>query len=220
MNLILASASARRCELLALTGLPFRVLPAEVDETRLPGESPAGYVLRLSREKARRAAASIPPGPLVLAADTTVADGDEVLGKPATPEQARQMLRRLRGRSHAVLTGLALLDTRGGRLLTDLSHTEVPMRAYSESEIEAYVASGDPFDKAGGYAIQHNGFRPVAGLAGCYANVMGLPLCHLTRLLRSLHSLAAEPPADVPTACQAFTTYRCPVYDRILRREL
>ena len=119
----------------------------------------------------------------------------------------------MRGRSHQVLTALAVLQSRSGRLLTDVCVTDVPMRAYTEAEIEAYVASGDPLDKAGAYAIQHAGFHPVASLAGCYANVVGLPLCHLARMLRTL---GLPPQADLPQACQAALGYQCPVYEQIL----
>jgi MAF protein len=142
-----------------------------------------------------------------------VVDAGAILGKPNDADQARAMLRQLRGRSHQVLTALAVLQSRSDRLLTDVCVTDVPMRAYTEAEIEAYVASGDPLDKAGAYAIQHAGFHPVASLAGCYANVVGLPLCHLARTLRKL---SLPPRADLPQACQAALGYQCPVYDQIL----
>ena len=123
------------------------------------------------------------------------------------------MLRQLRARTHQVLTALAVLQTGSGRLLLDICVTDVPMRAYSDAEIEAYVASGDPLDKAGAYAIQHAGFHPVKSLDGCYANVVGLPLCHLARML---HRLGLPPRANLPLACQAALGYQCPVYEQIL----
>jgi MAF protein len=210
--ILLASNSPRRKQLLALAGWPYRIQPAEVDETPLPGEPAEAYVLRLAESKARAAAGSAEDG-LVLAADTTVVDAGAILGKPNDADQARAMLRQLRGRSHQVLTALAVLQSRSDRLLTDVCVTDVPMRAYTEAEIEAYVASGDPLDKAGAYAIQHAGFHPVASLAGCYANVVGLPLCHLARTLRKL---SLPPRADLPQACQAALGYQCPVYEQIL----
>ena len=210
--ILLASNSPRRKQLLALAGWPYCIQPAEIDETPLPGEPAEAYVLRLAESKARAAAGSAEDG-LVLAADTTVVDAGVILGKPNDADQARAMLRQLRGRSHQVLTALAVLQSRSGRLLTDVCVTDVPMRAYTEAEIEAYVASGDPLDKAGAYAIQHAGFHPVASLAGCYANVVGLPLCHLARMLRTL---GLPPQADLPQACQAALGYQCPVYEQIL----
>lgn len=126
------------------------------------------------------------------------------------------MLRRLRGRTHRVFTGISALRARDGRLLDEVCVTDVPMRSYSDEEIEAYVASGDPLDKAGAYAIQHPHFNPVAAMSGCYASVMGLPLCHLTRMLRALD----VPPADdVPVNCQSFLDYQCLVTRAILRGE-
>jgi MAF protein len=134
------------------------------------------------------------------------------LGKPIDAAEARSMLERLRGRSHQVFTAITLIDLETGERITDLASTDVPMRDYSDAELETYIASGDPFDKAGGYAIQHSGFNPVADMRGCYANVVGLPLCHLTR---SLRALGIEPPADVAAACQAHLKYDCPVFQLI-----
>lgn len=210
--ILLASNSPRRKQLLALGGWSYRVQPAEVDETPLPGEPADAYVLRLAESKAR-AAAALQPEELVLAADTTVVDTGYLLGKPRHAGEAREMLRRLRGRTHQVFTALSVLHTPSGRLLTDLCVTDVPMRPYSDAEIEAYIASGDPLDKAGAYAIQHPGFHPVEALAGCYANVVGLPLCHLAR---TLCKLGLPPRSDLPQACQAALGYQCPVYEQIL----
>jgi len=183
----------------------------------MTGEAPDVYVLRLAETKARAVASEVQAGPLVLAADTIVVDGDELLGKPADATDATRMLRQLRGRVHRVYTGLAVLRTGDGQILTDLCVTDVPMRAYSNEEIEAYVRSGDPLDKAGAYGIQHGGFRPVQVLSGCYASVMGLPLCHLTRLLGAL-GLPAQ--ADPSLACQGELGYDCPISGAILRGEL
>jgi septum formation protein len=211
--IILASNSPRRKELLTLLGLPFRACPAEIDESALPGEAPRAYVLRLAEGKARTVAAQIPADSLVIAADTTVADGLDILGKPEDEQQAMEMLTRLRGHLHQVYTAVAVLRAADSMLLLDTCATDVPMRDYSQAEIATYVATGDPLDKAGAYAIQHDGFHPVDHLEGCYANVVGLPLCHLTRLLRKLN---VEPQRNVPAACQAVLKYECPIYWEIL----
>jgi MAF protein len=181
---LLASNSPRRQQMISWTGWTFSIRPAELDESQLPGELPADYVLRLAVAKARAAAEQTESSQVILAADTIVADGDDLLGKPASPEAARQMLERLHGRIHQVYTALALYDPVTQMLETDLCVSQVPMRAYTDEEIEAYVTTGDPLDKAGAYAIQHADFHPVEGFAGCYASVMGLPLCHLVRTAR------------------------------------
>lgn len=195
--LVLASNSPRRRQLLALAGRSFSLQPASIDEQPFPGEHPGAYVLRLARGKARAAGAGQLAG-LFLGADTTVALGMEILGKPADGKEAAEMLRRLRGREHTVYTAIALFDPRRGLERSEVCASRVPMRAYSQAEIETYVASGDPLDKAGAYAIQHAGFHPVEEFRGCFASVMGLPLCHLERALRSL---GAGSPADVAAAC-------------------
>jgi septum formation protein len=216
MRLVLASGSLRRRELLALAGLPFDVLTPQADERRRPAESPAGYARRLSLEKARAAAAQVGPPALILAADTIVVDGDDVLGKPRGAGDAAAILRQLRGRVHHVYTAVTLLDAAGSHHATELARSPVTMRDYTDAEIAAYVASGDPFDKAGAYAIQNAAFHPVTSFAHCFANVMGLPLCHVTRALRGFD---VDPPVDVPAACQAHIGYACPVYRAILDGE-
>lgn len=214
--MLLASNSPRRRQLLALGGWGFAALSADVDETRLPAEKPAAYVLRLAETKSRAAAMQAAPGQVIIAADTTVVDGDDILGKPADGTEAGSMLKRLRGRTHQVYTGIAVLAPREGRMLTDLCITDVPMRAYTDEEIDAYILSGDPFDKAGAYAIQHPHFQPVERLQGCFASVMGLPLCHLERTLRQVN---ITPGSDLPAACQSELKYQCPVTRAILRGE-
>lgn len=215
-DLILASNSPRRRQLLAWTGWQFTVSAVEIDETPLPAEAPATYVARLAHAKGQARAKTAPPGSWVLAADTIVADGDHLLGKPAGPAEARGMLRRLRGRTHQVFTALALIETGSERSAFDLCQANVPMRLYSDAEIETYITGGDPLDKAGAYAIQHAGFHPVENFHGCYACVMGLPLCHLTR---TLGRLGVTPSNDIPAVCQANLGYTCPVYPAILRGE-
>jgi MAF protein len=165
---------------------------------------------------------------VILAADTAVVDpveedGDrsvqaagEILGKPASPEEAVGMLRRLRGRVHQVFTGLAALRTADSRLLSEVVVTDVLMRDYSDDEIRTYVETGDPFDKAGAYAIQHPVFRPVQNLQGCYANVMGLPVCHASRLLAQL---GCPPASDVTRECQETLAYACELYRLALRQD-
>ncbi len=217
-TLILASASPRRRQLLALGGWSFEVRAVAADETPLPGEPPDVFVRRMSVTKAELAAASLngaAPEAVLIASDTTVVADGLILNKPADVREATAMLTRLRGRDHEVLTAVTVLDLANGRADTDLARSRVPMRAYSDAEIAAYVASGDPLDKAGAYAIQHPAFQPVerARFRDCFANVMGLPLCHVLRRLRTLGLDAAT---DLPAACQRFIPYTCPVFESIL----
>jgi septum formation protein len=214
-RVILASNSPRRRQLMRLTGLNFTIRPASIDETPISGEHPGDYVTRLARGKVAAAAAG-PESPveIYLGADTTVADGLEIMGKPVDASDAVRMLRQLRGKEHAVYTAIALRDPQTEQIITDLCLSRVPMRAYTDAEIEHYVATGDPLDKAGAYAIQHPAFHPVENFQGCCASVMGLPLCHLERNLRQM---GAPSKADVPAACQAALHYDCPIYPAILR---
>lgn len=205
--------------MIALGGWDFSIQPVEVDEQPWSGENPRQYVLRLAHSKAQAAYHELAAGAseaesLIVAADTTVVDGADILGKPLDATEARAMLERLRGRTHQVLTAVAVLRVRPeGRIESDLCATDVPMRLYSQAEMVSYIASGDPFDKAGGYAIQHRDFHPVENLQGCYANVVGLPLCHL---LRTLRKLGVDSHTDLPAACQASLGYECPVYRQVL----
>jgi len=164
-QLILASNSPRRKELIRLSGWTFRILPADVDETPLEAEAADCYVLRLAQEKARAVADQAGPGEWIVAADTTVADEALILGKPQDANEAMSMLLGLRGRVHQVYTAVAVLDPHSGRMRTELAATDVPMRAYTHQDVQAYIATGDPFDKAGSYAIQHPEFRPVDALS-------------------------------------------------------
>jgi len=203
--LVLASGSSRRRELLSALGLPFVVAAAEVDEQQRPGEPPAALVQRLSRAKAVAVAARHPDA-VIVGADTVVVLDGEVLGKPADAEDAVRMLRALRGRPHLVYSAVTALHVATGRQTTELSESGVWMRDYSDEEIAAYVASGDPLDKAGAYAIQHRDFAPVARIEGCYASVMGLPLGHLAR---ALAGVGVTVPADVAQVCAAATGAAC-----------
>ena len=213
--IVLASNSPRRRQLLALTGWKFTVSAADVDERVAPNESPADYVLRLAETKAR----AIQPDAdqVVLAADTTVVNRSEILGKPKDSAEATAMLKRLRGRTHQVYTGIALFRPRDALLLKDLCVTDVPMRDYSDEEIDAYVRTGDPLDKAGAYAIQHPEFRPVARMDGCFASVMGLPVCHVIRLMRKMD---IQPESDFFRGCETLLEYDCPVSRAILSGEM
>jgi MAF protein len=218
--LILASNSPRRRQLLALTGWKFEVLAADVDESQYANELPGDFVLRLAETKARTVQAN--SDQIILAADTTVVDGVEILGKPKDSADAIRMLQRLRGHTHQVYTGIALLRLSDKRsspvdgLLRGLCVTDVPMRDYSDEEIHAYVQTGDPLDKAGAYAIQHPQFQPVANLSGCYASVMGLPVCHVILLLRKMD---IQPDTDFFLSCETLLEYQCPVSNAILSGE-
>ena len=224
-SLVLASNSPRRRELLALGGWKFTIQPTEVDESQIPDEAPSAYVLRLAERKAQACAAS-PKNKdmisahedlIILAADTAVVvDGKTILGKPKDKSEAVEMLMQLRGRTHQVQTGIAVMRVSDGNLGMDLCVTDVPMRTYSDEEIDTYVASGDPLDKAGAYAIQHPRFHPVETICGCYASVMGLPLCHLTR---NLHRIEIAPSTDISAECQASLNYKCPIFASVLRGE-
>lgn len=220
--LILASNSPRRRELLALGGYQFTVAPADVDESSLPGEDPRDYALRIAAAKARAVAARAPQESVILSADTIVVQENpetgepEILGKPASEEDARRMLLRLRGRVHQVYTAVTVLRVSDGKMETDMCITNVPMRNYSDDEIEAYIASGDPVDKAGAYAIQHTGFHPVENLQGCYTNVVGLPLCYAAR---ALLKFGIPPQTDIAVQCLNNFTYQCYISPDILQQE-
>jgi septum formation protein len=216
-SLLLASNSPRRRQLLSLGGWSFDTDVSNIDETLIQAETPSGYVLRLALQKARAVLARAGADHIIVGSDTTVVIDGDILGKPENPEDARQMLRRLRGNTHQVYTGIAVLRAHDLTAWTDVVVTDVPMRAYSDEEIERYIASGDPMDKAGAYGIQHPDFQPVAYMEGCYASVMGLPLCSLSVLLRQA---GIQPRADVARNCQATIRYECPVYETFLGGKL
>ncbi len=154
------------------------------------------------------AAAVADADPIVLAADTTVVDGIDILGKPKDSAEAIAMLQRLRGHTHQVYSGIALLRLSEELLFKDLCITSVTMRDYSDEEILAYVQTGDPLDKAGAYAIQHPQFHPGASLNGCYASVMGLPVCHVILQMRRM---GLQPQAEFFASCETLLEYQCPV---------
>jgi septum formation protein len=180
-RLILASASPRRCELLASLGLPFEVRPSHVPEVIPPG-APREAVTALALAKACAVARTVERG-VVLGADTAVVLEGVIFGKPDGVADARRMLQALRGRRHEVITGLALVEAPEGREESTAVVTGVRMAFYDDATIEAYLATGEPFDKAGAYAIQGAGGRLVEGVEGCYTNVVGLPVTTTRRLL-------------------------------------
>lgn len=210
--IILASRSPRRRELLSSLGVTFAVCPADIDETSLPPHSPAELAKLLSYTKAQ-AIAQVASQALIIAADTLVILEGRLLGKPRSPQEAIEMLKALRGRPHLVMTGLTLLQATQGRKSVQVARTPVFMRAYTDEEIISYVNTGDPFDKAGGYAIQNPSFAPVERIEGCYANVVGLPLCHLYRVLSAWGFDVRHPLEACPWP---FEHGACPWADAIL----
>jgi septum formation protein len=221
--LLLASNSPRRKQLLELGGWKFEIISVEIDERVREGERPSEYVRRLAKSKAQAAALHAPQEAIIIAADTTVVDEfslqrdrqELILGKPEDAAEAEQMLRRLRGRTHQVYTAMAVLRASDGLLLQDTCVTDVTMRAYSDAEVQAYIDTGDPLDKAGAYAIQHVDFHPVAKVDGCYTNVVGLPLCYLARMLREL---GVQPAQDLPQACMQALNVECPIFEQLLEK--
>ena len=211
VKFVLASNSPRRRQLFGLGGWDFTVIAADVDETPLENELPREYVIRLAQAKALAIQLRAESDAVIIGSDTTVVDGNEIFGKPVDQADARRMLKQLRGRDHQVYTAIAIL--RDGKMIMDLSIINVPMRDYSDAEIEAYIKTGDPMDKAGAYAIQHPEFQPVSVLEGCRAGVMGLPMCHV---LRTLKQFDINTSADVPAACQSLLKYDCKVSSAIL----
>jgi septum formation protein len=206
--LILASGSPRRRQLLACLSLPFRVVVPDVDEDvpSAANATPEEMTQTLARAKALGVAQREGSSP-VLAADTLVVDGTAILGKPRDAAEATAMLRRLRDREHRVITGLALVGAGSSKASVDHVTTAVRMRPYSEEEIAAYIARGEPFDKAGAYAIQDTTFHPVESYDGCYCNVVGLPLRAVVRLLRwAGFDITDNNLARLPTECGV-----CPV---------
>jgi septum formation protein len=186
-ELILASASPRRAELLRQIGVPFRRVVSEVDEDLHDPADPREHVRVLSRRKAEDVAGRLSSG-IVLGADTIVVLDEHILGKPADEREAVEMLRMLSGRTHQVHTGLTLIDATSRAAVTHVEVTEVTFRELTGEEIDAYVATGEPLDKAGAYGIQGRGALLVSGIKGCYFNVVGLPLAGLLKALRRLEA--------------------------------
>jgi len=186
-KIILASASPRRKELLEQIGLRFDVVPSKAGEMVLPDETPEEHVVRLSIDKATEVADRPEiDGRWFIGSDTIVLIGDQILGKPQDRQQAAKMLKMLSGREHRVLSGYAILDRKSGEQRVEAVSTRVRFRDLTDEEIARYIATGEPMDKAGSYAIQGLGVCFVAGIEGSYTNVVGLPLCRLTLALKEL----------------------------------
>jgi len=213
-KLILASTSPRRNELLRLLAIPFEKRPSNTDETHPQNVDPLTYVRQMAREKGQ--AVGQAEGEWILSADTIVALDGVVVGKPADADEAFEILRAMRSRGHVVYTALCLRTANSKETTETLCATDVFMRDYSEEDLTAYIASGDYRDKAGAYAIQHQQFHPCSDLKGCYANVMGLPLCHLAILLEEA---GCRVDVDVPQACQRYNAITCEVYPQYYRDE-
>ncbi len=203
-ELVLASSSPRRRELLALLGIPFRWIAPREDESPPAGSSFPAQAETIARAKALDVAAGMTSG-LIIAADTIVVFEGRCLGKPASAREAEDWLLAMRGREHEVITGLLALDAAPGRLVPSHTTTTVWMRSYSIEEARRYIDSGDPADKAGAYAIQNQVFHPVERIEGCYYNVVGLPLLALDEALSQL-GFDTEARSSIPTGCQGCPT--------------
>lgn len=208
-TLILASGSQRRQQFFRELGLDFSVIVADIDETPLHAEHPGAMTCRLAEEKARAVAmrmGRVADRTLIVASDTTVALDDVIYGKPLDEADARRMLLDLRGGPHQVISAVSVLSLPDDRQATRVNTTTVWMRGYDDGEVDVYVATGDPLDKAGAYGIQARDFNPVERLQGCYAGVMGLPLADLSELLGEFGYAVT---ADVSAVCRLFNTFAC-----------
>ena len=208
-GLVLASGSPRRQAFLKDLGFEFAVAVVDVDESPLAGELPIALARRLAQDKAQAAAMRLGDDGrprLIIAADTVVALGDQIFGKPRDAADAADMLERLRGREHQVHSAVCVRATPNGNASTLVNSTAVRMRDYADEEIRAYVATGDPLDKAGAYAIQHPSFAPATSIKGCLTGVMGLPLGDMCLLLAEYGVVPAKPLVKV---CEEQTHFRC-----------
>jgi septum formation protein len=195
LPIVLASASPRRSELLRKTSVAFEVLPADIAELAREGEAPSELAERLATEKALAVARRVGPAPsrLVLGADTIVVVDDDVLGKPRDTDHALELLERLTGRGHRVVTGIAVVDSATLRVASRSVESGVTMRRASREELVSYVATGESLDKAGGYAVQGGGRSFVTRIDGSETNVIGLPVAETLALLQSMRAPAARP---------------------------
>ena len=187
-RLILASVSPRRIELLKLVGLDFEVMPSGIDEAFRRGETPREHVLRLSEEKAHAVARSHPDA-WVLGADTVVIIADEVLGKPGSVAEAKEMLEKLSGQEHEVFTGFSIARQKTGILIREVVESKVLFREIAGDEMDWYTGSEEPYDKAGAYAVQGMGAFFIREIRGSYTNVMGLPLCEVLDALKRVSAI-------------------------------
>jgi 23S rRNA (uracil1939-C5)-methyltransferase len=201
VQLVLASASPRRRELLSAMGLPFRAAPARISEELHEGETPETAVARLSLDKALAAASPIDTG-YVIGADSLVVLNGRAMGKPADAAEARRMLQELRGTRHQVTTGVTVIDASSGRRLTGSVTTDITLRNFTDDEIEESIDSGTPMDKAGAYAVQDQALHPAESWKGCYANIVGLPVCRVVEMLEELGcGLPPQWTMPAPEAC-------------------
>ena len=208
VKIILASESPRRQQMLSWIISDFESIPAQIDETPLPGELPYPYCQRMALGKALHCSEIIPEGGIVIGSDTTVFIGSQILGKPRDEDHAEEILKRLNGREHLVCTAAAIGKRTGGKLtvLQTVSENTVRFRTMDHDEIRDYIASGDPMGKAGAYGIQNREFHPVESIRGCYAAIMGFPLCHVGVLL---HCFGYDTFPQIRSACQAGTKVPC-----------
>ncbi len=216
---LLASQSPRRRQLLTLCGYPFDALAADVDEDSVFNPDPVQDCIQTARLKGeailRDGPLSLEEDRIIIAADTIVTLDGHILGKPQDALDAKRMLTSLRGRSHEVHTGVTIIDARSSRSILSSQSAIVKMRPYTDQEMSTYVATGDPLDKAGAYAIQHPDFRPVEHLKGCYLGVMGLSICHLLQLFEQI-DLPFK--ADLNSLENAHHGYQCVLYDNIAQK--
>ena len=202
--------------MISWAGWQVEAIPPHIDESQLSDEPPEAYVRRIAVQKCMKPIDAARDEDTIIAADTIVVSSEKILGKPSDAGEAFEMLTELCDKTHWVITALAVRKAPNGQPLMDICRSEVKMRAYSESEIWAYVNSGDPLDKAGAYAIQDEIFRPTEKFRGCFASVMGLPLCHLERTLRQFGDYQ---PTDWAAVCQKQLKYTCPITARIMASE-
>jgi septum formation protein len=197
-------------------GWSFNIAPANIDESAGAGEAPLDYVRRIALRKSLVEIKPADADDVVIAADTIVVLDGKILGKPADSQNAFVMLESLRNRSHQVITAISVRQASGLNIKNDICVSDVQMRNYSDEEIRIYIQSGDPLDKAGGYAIQHPEFHPVINFSGCFAGVMGMPLCHLERTLRKIKGYQ---PREMAALCQKNLQYSCPINKRVMSGE-
>ncbi|HWS24864.1 MAG TPA: Maf family protein [Anaerolineales bacterium] len=213
LKIILASTSPRRKELLGLITDHFEIESADVNESVHLNEMPWNYVRRLALEKALKVAKRHGEDVIVLGSDTTVVLDDEIIGKPIDSQDAWRILSSLKGRYHQVYTGVAAVNNATTSVTSRVIRTDVPMRAYSNEELNAYIASGDPMDKAGAYGIQNSDFVAKQELVGCYASVMGFPIC----AVQSIVQAAGLPTSSgIEARCQELIRYQCSVFSEFL----
>jgi septum formation protein len=212
----LASNSPRRREILTWADWQLEKVSSNGDEAMLELEPPEQYVQRIAELKSRVDLKEALEHDFVISADTIVVHKGNILGKPKDPGDAFEMLVSLRGGEHWVMTALAVRHAGVEKAGLELCKSKVHMRRYSNEEIQKYVDSGDPLDKAGAYAIQDRGFHPTEDFRGCIASVMGMPLCHLERLLRSSQDYEWT---DWPSICQKKLEYSCPITSRVMAGE-